>query len=81
MRKNDIFEYFISGMEKGLQAQLRIWYNHQQMLDQYRNKQEREKLKREIKQEVLAEIQLSTDVEQAILDIKALNDEINKLGK
>ena len=81
MKNQNMFEYFISGMEKGLQAQLKIWYTHQQMLDQYRNKQEREKLKKEIKQEVLAEIQLSTDVEQAILDIKALNDEINKLGK
>lgn len=81
MKNQNTFEYFISGMEKGLQAQLRIDYIHQQMLDQYRNKQEREKLKKEIKQEVLAEIQLSTDVEQAILDIKALNDEINKLGK
>ena len=42
MKNQNMFEYFISGMEKGLQAQLRIWYTHQQMLDQYRNKKERE---------------------------------------
>ena len=33
MKNQNTFEYFISGMEKGLQAQLRIDYIHQQMLD------------------------------------------------
>jgi len=33
MKKNDLFIYFTNGMEKNLQANLRYWFQRNQLLD------------------------------------------------
>lgn len=81
MRRIDMFNQFISGMDKEMQAQLRYFFNHQMMIDKINSKREREQLKQEIVDEVLARIYLTIDVSEVIEKIKELQDEINKLGK
>ena len=82
MRRNqDFFLNFTSGFEKELQAQMRLYFTHQMMLDEYNRKREREQLKREIISEILSQISVSVDIAEAVSNIKDLQDEINKLGK
>ena len=80
-KREDIFENFLKGMDKEMQAQLRYWYTHSMMLDEINRKKEYEQLKQEIIEEVLARISITADVAEAIAQIKKLQDEINKLGK
>lgn len=81
MRKIDMFNQFLSGMDKEMQAQLRYFFTHQMMIDKINSKREREQLKQEIVDEVLARIYLTIDASEVIEKIKELQDEINKLGK
>ena len=81
-RKNeDLFEHFLQGMDKELQAQLRYIFTHQMIQQEYQRKQEYERMKREIIEEVLNRIQVSVDISDVISKIKELRDEIDKLGK
>lgn len=80
-RKNDFFNHFLNGMESGLQAQMRLYFTHQMMIDEYNRKREREQLKQEIIKEVLAQISVTVDITEAVSNIKELQDKINKLGK
>lgn len=80
-QKNDIFEHFIKGMDRELQAQMRYWFTHQMMMDEIERKRELEQLKKEIIEEVLSRISITIDVVDAIKQIKELKDEIDKLGK
>lgn len=81
MAKDDWFEYFIKGMDKEMQAQLRFMYAHKQIQDEFDKKREREQLKKEIIAEVLAHISVSIDISEVIASIKEIQDELNKLGK
>ena len=80
-KRDDIFENFLKGMDKEMQAQLRYWYTHSMMLDEINRKKEYEQLKQEIIEEVLARISVSVDITEAVAQIKKLQDEIDKLGK
>ena len=80
-RKNDFFNHFTNGMESELQAQMRLYFTHQMMLDKYNRKREREQLKQEIIREVLAHISATVDITEAVSNIRELQDEIDKLGK
>ena len=53
-KREDIFENFLKGMDKEMQAQLRYWFTHSMMLDEINRKKEYEQLKQEIIEEVLA---------------------------
>ena len=82
MRRNkDFFLTFTSGMEKDLQAQMRLYFTRQMMLDEYNRKREREQLKKEIISEILSQISVSVDITEAVSNIKELQDEINKIVK
>jgi hypothetical protein len=48
---------------------------------EYQRKQEYERMKREIIEEVLARISISVDISEAVSKIKEIQDEINKIGK
>lgn len=79
--RNDIFEHFLKGMDKEMQAQLRCYFTHQMMINEYNRQREREQLKQEIIREVLAQISVTVDITEAVSNIRELQDEINKLGK
>lgn len=80
-QKNDFFNHFMNGMESELQAQMRLYFTRQMMLDEYNRKREREQLKKEIISEILSQISVSVDITEAVCNIKELQDEINKIIK
>ena len=79
-KRNDLFNHFLNGMESGLQAQMRLYFTHQMMLDEYNRKRELEQLKREIISEILSQISVSVDITEAVSNIKEIQREINKIG-
>ena len=79
--KETLFENFIKGMDKELQAQLRYLFTHQMMMDEINRKRELEQLKKEVVEEVLARIHLTIDASEVIAKIKELDEAIKKLGK
>ena len=80
-KRDDIFQYFLKGMERETQAQLRLWFTHQMMIDEINRKKELEQLKEEIVEEVLARIYLTIDASDVIAKIEELDEAIKKLGK
>ena len=76
-----LFNYLISGMEKEMQAQLRLLFARMNIEEQAERRREREELKREIIAEVLASIKVSIDVSEVIKEIEDLRKAIDRLGK
>ena len=68
-------------MERETQAQLRLWFTHQMMIDEINRKKELEQLKEEVVEEVLARIYLTIDASDVIAKIEELDEAIKKLGK
>ena len=80
-KRDDIFEYFLKGMDREMQSQLRLWFTRQMMLDDFNRKKELEQLKKEVVEEVLSRIYLTIDASEVIAKIKELDEAIKKLGK
>ena len=51
-RNENLFNYFISGMEKEMQAQLRYMYSRNSLLNEIEHRKEIERLKKEITEDV-----------------------------
>ena len=79
--EQDLFNYFISGMEEGMQAQLRYLYSRNSMLNEYQRRQEMEKMKKEITEDVLSRISIMFETGEALEKVNALNKAINQLGE
>ena len=71
-KRKDFFEYFLQGLDAKLAAQLRLDQQRQKMREEFVRRQELEKLKNEITEEVLARISVSADITDAVLKIKEL---------
>lgn len=79
--RDSMFNYFISGLEKEMQANLRLMFTQMCMQEEYMKSREREQLKKEIKAELLSEIKATVDVSEVIQDIEELRKAIESLGK
>lgn len=59
--KDDLFNYTMRELEKKGQAELALHFHHQRMLEEFNQKQDTEKMKREIVEEVLSRISLRVE--------------------
>ena len=80
-RDDDLFRNMISGFESNLQAQLNYQYTHNKMLNELERRQEIERMKKEIVEEVLSRISIMFETGEAIQKINALNKAIEQLEK
>lgn len=80
-RNENLFNYFISGMEKEMQAQLRYMYTRNNMLNEYERRQEMERMKKEITEDVLSRISIMFETGEALNKVNALNKAIEQLGE
>ena len=80
-KRKDFFENFLQGLDTKLAAQLRLDQQRQKMREEFVRRQELEKLKNEITEEVLARISVSADITDAVLKIKELKKELKNLTK
>ena len=79
--RDSMFNYFISGFEKEMQANLRLMFTQMCMQEEYQKRREREQLKKEIKAELLSEIKVTADISEVIQEIEELHKAIESLGK
>ena len=80
-RNENLFNYFISGMEKEMQAQLRYMYTRNNLLNEYEHRQEMERMKKEVTEDVLSRISIMFETGEALNKINALNKAIEQLGE
>lgn len=76
-----MFDYFINGMEKEMQATLRMMYLNSCRIDEENRRREMEQMKGKIVQEVLSRISATVDVTEIFDAIDGLNEKIESLGK
>ena len=77
-RQNDeMFNYFISGLDQKMQATLAMMYNNSRRIDEANRRREMEQMKREITEDVLARVSIWIEDEA----IKQLRDLLNDLGR
>ncbi len=80
-REQDFFNHFISGLDSKLQAQLRLQYAHNKAMNEYEHKQEMQRMKQEIIDEVLARLSVIVENGEALQKIEALEKAIARLGQ
>lgn len=80
-RNENLFNYFISGMEKEMQAQLRYMYTRNNLLNEYEHRQEMERMKKEVTEDVLSRISIMFETGEALNKINTLNKAIEQLGE
>lgn len=72
-----MFNYFISGLDKKMQANLAMMYNNSRHIDEMNHRREMEQMKKEITEDVLSRISIRLEDEA----LKQLRDMLNDLGK
>ena len=77
LKDDDFFRYLISGMDSKMQAQLNYMYSTSRMHDEFLYRQEKEKMKQEIIEEIMSRITVTLDDTA----IKQLRDMIDDLGR
>ena len=81
-RQNDIlFDSLISGLDKSLQATIKMMYTHSQMINDLNHKREMEQMKKEIADDVLSRISVTVDASEIIEQIEELRRLIDSLGR
>lgn len=78
--KNDLFNYTLRELEKKGQHELAMYFQRQLFLGQAIQKQEMERMKQEIVEEVLARLSIMFETGTALNEIKSLNNALNSLG-
>ena len=76
-RDEDMFRYFISGMDQKMQAQLNLMFAHNKLMAGEEHRREMEQMKREITEDVMSRISIRLEDEA----LKQLRDMLNGLGK
>ena len=76
-REEDMFRYFISGMDQKMQAQLNLMFAHNKLMAGEEHRREMEQMKREITEDVMSRISIRLEDEA----LKQLRDMLNDLGK
>lgn len=80
-QKDYLFQYLTRQFEPQVQATLNQMYTHCKIIDEDIHRRELEQLKKEIVNEVLNRLSLSTEVQEAIGKIKELRIAIDNLTK
>ena len=76
-RDEDMFRYFISGMDQKMQAQLNLMFAHNKLMAGEEHRREMEQMKRELTDDVMSRISIRLEDEA----LKQLRDMLNSLGK
>lgn len=76
-KNEDIFRYFISGLDKKMQAELSRMFVRNGMMEREERRKEMEQMKREITEEVMSRISIWIETEA----IAQLRDLLNSLGQ
>ena len=76
-RDEDMFRYFISGMDQKMQAQLNLMFAHNKLMAGEEHRREMEQMKREITEDVMSRISIRLEDEA----LEQLRDMLNSLGK
>ena len=76
-RDEDMFRYFISGLDQKMQAQLSLMFAHNKIMAGEEHRREMEQMKQEITKDVLARVSIWIEDEA----IKQLRDLLNDLGR
>ena len=76
-REEDLFRYFISGLDQKRQAQLSLMFAHNKIMAGEEHRREMEQMKREITEDVLSRISIRLEDEA----LKQLRDMLNNLGQ
>ena len=76
-REEDMFRYFISGMDQKMEAQLNLMFAHNKLMAGEEHRREMEQIKREITEDVMSRISIRLEDEA----LKQLRDMLNSLGK
>ena len=80
-KKDSIFYYLISGLDKSVQATLNIMYAKSKMEDEENRRREMEQMKREIAEYVISHITATVDISEVLMEIEQLRKAIDNLGK
>ena len=76
-RDEDMFRYFISGLDQKMQAQLNLMFAHNKLMAGEEHRREMEQIKNEITEDVMSRISIRLEAEA----LKQLLDMLNGLGK
>ena len=76
-REEDMFRYFISGLDQKMQAQLSLMFALYKIMAGEELRREMEQMKREITEDVLSRISIRLEDEA----LKQLRDMLNSLGQ
>ena len=76
-REEDMFRYFISGLDQKMQAQLNLMFAHNKLMAGEEHCREMEQIKNEITEDVMSRISIRLEAEA----LKQLRDMLNGLGK
>ena len=76
-RDEDMFRYFISGLDQKMQVQLSLMFAHNKIMAGEEHRREMEQMKREITEDVLSRISIRLEDEA----LKQLRDMLNSLGQ
>lgn len=76
-RDEDMFRYFISGLDKKMQAELSLMFARNSIMEREEHRREMEQMKREITEDVMSRISIWIDKEA----IEQLRVMLNSLGQ
>lgn len=79
--KISIFNQLIQGLDKSTRATLSYMFQKELMNDEYKRKNEMERMKKEIADDVLSRITATVDVSEIVAQIEDLQKALDKLGK
>ena len=76
-----LFDALISQYDKETQAKLKMMYCHCVQAEEVRRRQEYDKLKKEIADDVLHRISVSADVQDAVMGIREIKHALDDITK
>ena len=79
--RSNMFRMLISGLDKATQQTLSIMYARERSYELMNKQKEREKLVKDVADEVLSRISATVDVTDIVEKIEELDKAIKKLGK
>lgn len=78
-QKDYLFNYFISGLDKAMQATLWSMYHNSNRHDAFNHRRELEEMKREITEDVLSRLSVTIDIDdvkRAVAELRKLLDDL-----
>ena len=80
-RDEDLFRYFINGLDSKMQAELSYMYAHNKLASQEEHRREMEQMKREIEADIMSRLSAPVDVQEILDQIEGLRRAIEDLGR